>query len=218
MATNPLPRRTYHSLSSAGSNVACTGCRRIKMKCVVTAGESRCNRCQRKNFECLFESHRRGRRPGSKSVLLTPGLHRASKTCHRVKAVSRVASNEHATENNTPSRPQHPEVFLQHPEESLPKGHGNGCRPHAVSESSRNNHSPYSTQESGPSLAPAGLLHSEAITGEFSLRNVFRVPGTVAATDKSPASNTIQHINNPSSDPIISGIVDMPIARNLFDS
>ncbi|KAJ7489970.1 fungal-specific transcription factor domain-containing protein [Mycena galericulata] len=46
---------------------ACTVCRAAKMKCVgADDGQKQCQRCKRANVECVFEKHRRGRKPGSK--------------------------------------------------------------------------------------------------------------------------------------------------------
>ncbi|KAK7692426.1 hypothetical protein QCA50_004051 [Cerrena zonata] len=46
---------------------ACTVCRQAKMKCVGgEEGVKPCQRCKRSGAECIFEKHRRGRKPGSK--------------------------------------------------------------------------------------------------------------------------------------------------------
>ncbi|KZV91602.1 hypothetical protein EXIGLDRAFT_769749 [Exidia glandulosa HHB12029] len=46
---------------------ACTVCRAVKMKCVgAEDGLQPCQRCKRGNLQCVFEKHRRGRKPGSK--------------------------------------------------------------------------------------------------------------------------------------------------------
>ncbi|EJD53417.1 hypothetical protein AURDEDRAFT_180917 [Auricularia subglabra TFB-10046 SS5] len=46
---------------------ACTVCRQVKMKCVgAEDGQQPCQRCKRSNLQCVFEKHRRGRKPGSK--------------------------------------------------------------------------------------------------------------------------------------------------------
>lgn len=97
------------------------------------------------------------------------------------------------------------------PEASFPSSRNDAQLSPDVEASPRNDKpSPYS-QEAGASLAPAGLLHSEAITGEFSLKNVFRVPGSATPAMKQRASSS-------SSDPTRLNIVSIPIARNLFDS
>ncbi|CAL1706513.1 unnamed protein product [Somion occarium] len=46
---------------------ACTVCRLAKMKCVGgEEGVKPCQRCKRSGADCIFEKHRRGRKPGSK--------------------------------------------------------------------------------------------------------------------------------------------------------
>lgn len=46
---------------------ACTVCRQAKMKCVGgEEGIKPCQRCKRSGADCVFEKHRRGRKPGSK--------------------------------------------------------------------------------------------------------------------------------------------------------
>ncbi|EED21240.1 protein priB, putative [Talaromyces stipitatus ATCC 10500] len=45
---------------------ACLACRRVKMKCCLRQGETICDRCMRKSLECVFQEHRRGRKPGVK--------------------------------------------------------------------------------------------------------------------------------------------------------
>ncbi|THH21777.1 hypothetical protein EUX98_g8279 [Antrodiella citrinella] len=46
---------------------ACSVCRAAKMKCVGgEEGVRPCQRCKRSGADCVFEKHRRGRKPGSK--------------------------------------------------------------------------------------------------------------------------------------------------------
>jgi hypothetical protein len=47
---------------------ACLACRRVKMKCRLQSGETRCARCAHKTIECVFLEHRRGRKPGTRYV------------------------------------------------------------------------------------------------------------------------------------------------------
>jgi hypothetical protein len=42
--------------------IACSTCRRAKMKCLNTTGNTKCDRCIKWDTECVFEAHRRGRR------------------------------------------------------------------------------------------------------------------------------------------------------------
>lgn len=46
---------------------ACLPCRRVKMKCRLgSQPASKCERCARKSLDCVFQQHRRGRKPGTK--------------------------------------------------------------------------------------------------------------------------------------------------------
>ncbi|KAI8998949.1 fungal-specific transcription factor domain-containing protein [Trametes punicea] len=66
---------------------ACTVCRQAKMKCVgAEDGTQRCQRCQRAGVECVFEKHRRGRKPGSKLSEASKMLRRLEKGLNNAKA------------------------------------------------------------------------------------------------------------------------------------
>ncbi|RFU81717.1 fungal specific transcription factor domain-containing [Trichoderma arundinaceum] len=46
---------------------ACLPCRKVKMKCRPgSQPASKCERCARKSLDCVFQQHRRGRKPGTK--------------------------------------------------------------------------------------------------------------------------------------------------------
>ncbi|KAK2002618.1 fungal-specific transcription factor domain-containing protein [Colletotrichum falcatum] len=45
---------------------ACLQCRSVKLKCVTSGNETICERCDRKSLNCIFQDHRRGRRPGTR--------------------------------------------------------------------------------------------------------------------------------------------------------
>nr|VWO99073.1 Uncharacterized protein [Ganoderma boninense] len=66
---------------------ACTVCRAAKMKCVgAEDGTKRCQRCQRSGVDCVFEKHRRGRKPGSKLSEASKMLRRLEKGLNNAKA------------------------------------------------------------------------------------------------------------------------------------
>ncbi|KAI5303088.1 hypothetical protein KEM56_000044 [Ascosphaera pollenicola] len=52
--------------ASGAASAACTPCRTVKMKCTREVNETVCNRCKRKSLTCFYETHRRGRKPGTK--------------------------------------------------------------------------------------------------------------------------------------------------------
>ncbi|KAI0362810.1 hypothetical protein OH77DRAFT_1492105 [Trametes cingulata] len=66
---------------------ACMVCRQAKMKCVVPEdGSQRCQRCIRAGVDCVFEKHRRGRKPGSKLSEASKMLRRLEKGLNNAKA------------------------------------------------------------------------------------------------------------------------------------
>ncbi|KAF5386973.1 hypothetical protein D9615_001775 [Tricholomella constricta] len=78
---------------------ACTVCRAAKMKCVgAEDGQKQCQRCKRANVECIFEKHRRGRKPGSK-------LSEASKMLRRLEKGLNSAKMKSQTTEASVSRP-----------------------------------------------------------------------------------------------------------------
>ncbi|EDR14936.1 uncharacterized protein LACBIDRAFT_230018 [Laccaria bicolor S238N-H82] len=77
---------------------ACTVCRAAKashtMKCVgAEDGQKSCQRCKRANAECVFEKHRRGRKPGSKLSEASKVLRRLEKGLHSAKLKSPSADS-----------------------------------------------------------------------------------------------------------------------------
>ncbi|KAF8892684.1 fungal-specific transcription factor domain-containing protein [Infundibulicybe gibba] len=70
---------------------ACTVCRAAKMKCVgAEDGQKQCQRCKRANVECIFEKHRRGRKPGSKLSEASKMLRRLEKGLNNAKLKSQT--------------------------------------------------------------------------------------------------------------------------------
>ncbi|KAI0648197.1 fungal-specific transcription factor domain-containing protein [Trametes meyenii] len=86
---------------------ACTVCRQAKMKCVgAEDGKSRCQRCQRADVECIFEKHRRGRKPGSKLSEASKMLRRLEKGLNNAKAKQPASS---PLSQSSPSTAQFPQ-------------------------------------------------------------------------------------------------------------
>ncbi|OSX64716.1 hypothetical protein POSPLADRAFT_1073166 [Postia placenta MAD-698-R-SB12] len=71
---------------------ACTVCRAAKMKCVGADDGNNipCQRCKRSGAECIFEKHRRGRKPGSR-------LSEASKMLRRLEKGLNTAKQQKST-------------------------------------------------------------------------------------------------------------------------
>ncbi|KAH8829700.1 fungal-specific transcription factor domain-containing protein [Flagelloscypha sp. PMI_526] len=79
---------------------ACAVCRAAKMKCVTSEGESRCQRCVRANAECVFEKHRRGRKPGSKLSEASKMLRKLEKGLNSAKSKAPAAINTSTNHDN----------------------------------------------------------------------------------------------------------------------
>ncbi|KAI0933727.1 hypothetical protein AcV5_005800 [Taiwanofungus camphoratus] len=69
---------------------ACTVCRAAKMKCVGADDGNNipCQRCKRSGLECIFEKHRRGRKPGSRLSEASKMLRRLEKGLNNAKQKS----------------------------------------------------------------------------------------------------------------------------------
>ncbi|KAJ7055176.1 hypothetical protein C8F01DRAFT_1259191 [Mycena amicta] len=79
------------------------GARACTMKCVgADDGQKQCQRCKRANVECIFEKHRRGRKPGSKLSEASKMLRRLEKGLNSAKLKSHVAEPPHASAAGPP--------------------------------------------------------------------------------------------------------------------
>ncbi|KDN51824.1 hypothetical protein RSAG8_00373, partial [Rhizoctonia solani AG-8 WAC10335] len=89
---------------------ACTVCRQAKMRCIgAEDGQAQCQRCKRSNLECVFEKHRRGRKPGSKLSEASKMLRRIEKGLNNERKKSQVANG--ITQAPYPVNPSRPSDF-----------------------------------------------------------------------------------------------------------
>ncbi|PCH39576.1 hypothetical protein WOLCODRAFT_141318 [Wolfiporia cocos MD-104 SS10] len=74
---------------------ACTVCRAAKMKCVGADDGNNipCQRCKRSGSECIFEKHRRGRKPGSRLSEASKMLRRLEKGLNNAKQKSNISDS-----------------------------------------------------------------------------------------------------------------------------
>lgn len=97
---------------------ACTVCRNAKMRCIgADDGAQQCQRCKRQNLECIFEKHRRGRKPGSKLSEHSKMLRRLER---EMKAKGKDAASGAATNKSSNSA----SASTTGPRTSLPPLHG----------------------------------------------------------------------------------------------
>ncbi|KAI0086675.1 fungal-specific transcription factor domain-containing protein [Irpex rosettiformis] len=83
---------------------ACTVCRAAKMKCVGASEGQPCQRCKRSGSDCIFEKHRRGRKPGSKLSEASKMLRRLEKGLNSAKLKSQANDTPFASESRAGDR------------------------------------------------------------------------------------------------------------------
>ncbi|KAI0071471.1 hypothetical protein K474DRAFT_1712429 [Panus rudis PR-1116 ss-1] len=85
---------------------ACTVCRQAKMKCVGGQEGVKCQRCQKSGNECIFEKHRRGRKPGSKLSDASRALRHLEKGLSDAKAKVQSCANQVPAPSQCPPSPE----------------------------------------------------------------------------------------------------------------
>ncbi|KAI0029400.1 fungal-specific transcription factor domain-containing protein [Vararia minispora EC-137] len=215
---------------------ACTVCRTAKMKCVgADDGKRPCDRCKRQNLQCIFEKHRRGRKPGSKLSEASKMLRRLEKGLSTAKAKSQALESSHqypASASSPDAGPSHhgpyaspPGAFPNNelPPLKLPPNYGdNSADPHY------NGHSD-DEEDDDPSSAPAKLISKEnqrqpyfktVLNSEDSPTLSYQHRSSaVPAGRPSPYPYVIPDptLQPDIQDPISAGIVDEDNAKVLFD-
>ncbi|KAF5372913.1 hypothetical protein D9758_001761 [Tetrapyrgos nigripes] len=220
---------------------ACTTCRAAKMKCVgAEDGQKQCQRCKRANVECIFEKHRRGRKPGSK-------LSEASKMLRRLEKGLNTAKLKSQQSAEGSLQPPYPDGHLSAAQDSQFATNGRG---EAFPSGSRfpinqlpplnlpyaNNGGEYSTSstssrtmegddddddehERSDDVYPAKLIRRENRRNSF-FRTILN-PQDTPGPEPSPSRGSLSplHASNGSGlcDPVSAGIMDEEQARVLFD-
>ncbi|KAJ6496490.1 fungal-specific transcription factor domain-containing protein [Mycena vitilis] len=208
---------------------ACTVCRAAKMKCVgADDGQKQCQRCKRANVECVFEKHRRGRKPGSKLSEASKMLRRLEKGLNNAK-LKQAADSPYASDPRDPyprdpysaSAPHFPSNEL--PPLNLP--------PYQNGDYTTSSHGSRSIDMDEPdddpdpedrALFPAKLIRKENQRNSFFRTILNPAEGTAnpnAAAPNRPSSFSPPHQNRavPHTDPITAGIIDEDQAKVLFD-
>ncbi|VDC00199.1 unnamed protein product [Peniophora sp. CBMAI 1063] len=92
------PNKEEQQTTMVKGTRACTGCRAVKMKCVgadIKSGKP-CDRCARQKSSCVFEQHRRGRKPGSMMSESSKMLRRLEKRLGTNKAKGAALKDRNA--------------------------------------------------------------------------------------------------------------------------
>lgn len=169
------------------------------MRCKREPSSELCERCVRKSIECVFEKHRRGRKPGTRII----------------------KKRQEQTLPDDVSLLYVPEVPL--PQDELATEHNN--HDHASIGATR--HYPSRTiWDDTNALQPTELLNKNAKTGKFSLRNVLSTANDdddnpeIGEAGKHGSDHTAMGGIDPTSldDPVHCEILNFPIALGLFNS
>ncbi|RDB24029.1 Protein priB [Hypsizygus marmoreus] len=222
---------------------ACTVCRAAKMKCVgAEDGQKQCQRCKRANVECVFEKHRRGRKPGSKLSEASKMLRRLEKGLNSAKMKSQTAetspyqvsdSRAGASQNslyggNRPGDNSYGSSSTHFPTNELPPLNmanydGDGYAPSSNGSRTMNmDDDEDDTERNEEAIYPAKLIRRENQRNSF-----FRTILNPEETPSSAGPNRDNSFTPPQShsaptptgseDPVTAGILTEDDAKVLFD-
>ncbi|KAJ8070918.1 hypothetical protein OCU04_001277 [Sclerotinia nivalis] len=179
---------TGHSGLKVPRQIACLTCRSVKLKCKSTSTGEKCERCKRKSLECVFEQHRRGRKPGTR---IKRNTYKANAQIEKTPISDQETSSSITTHffDDTPSPAPGGTVDISPPQTAQSWGNGG--------------------------LQQVGILSREAQFGKFSLENILSVPDVLKAH---PPTRSPTHSADSFDDPITCNMLSFPVALGLFDS
>ncbi|KAI0062206.1 hypothetical protein BV25DRAFT_1804251 [Artomyces pyxidatus] len=212
---------------------ACTVCRAAKMKCVgAEDGQQPCQRCKRTGVDCIFEKHRRGRKPGSKLSEASKMLRRLEKGLNNAKLKSQAHDVSPPTSAESSKYRLRPgEAYDSPPGQysnelpplNLPGEHrSEGRKP---MEGALDEDDEDTEDEKDESMFPVNLIRRENRRHSF-FKTILNpteqeVPAPSYRNDRanSSASTYTSSSSNPNQllDPVASGIIDEANAKVLFD-
>ncbi|KAL1743295.1 fungal-specific transcription factor domain-containing protein [Schizophyllum fasciatum] len=198
---------------------ACNTCRAAKMKCVGAEQEGeKCQRCKRANVECVFEKHRRGRKPGSKLSEASKMLRRLEKGLNSAKLKSHSQEGlAGGSEGHSPSHQADSSFGTHFPGNQLPPlSHLYESGGRILDEDD--------AETSSPSIFPRNLVENKRTFFSTILNPADQ---SAASPAGSPASQPEAFPPSPPRlpplgadalrDPVAAGILDDKTAHNLFD-
>ncbi|KAJ7694084.1 fungal-specific transcription factor domain-containing protein [Mycena rosella] len=229
---DPTPDDVYDRDASPKAPVvrgarACTVCRAAKMKCVgADDGQKQCQRCKRANVECVFEKHRRGRKPGSKLSEASKMLRRLEKGLNSAKLKSQATDpadrdpylqhDQYAAASRFPSNELPPLNIPPYPNGDYPSSH-----PSRSIDMDDDDDDP---DPQDRALFPAKLIRKENQRNSF-FRTILNPAegsnpnaGPIRPSSFSPPNqNRALNGSVPYTDPVSAGIIDEDQAKVLFD-
>ncbi|KZT28631.1 hypothetical protein NEOLEDRAFT_1129473 [Neolentinus lepideus HHB14362 ss-1] len=225
---------------------ACTTCRAAKMKCVGSEdGTKPCQRCKRAGVDCVFEKHRRGRKPGSKLSEASKMLRRLEKGLNSAKLKSQAnemamgspyAAGDSRGSLSDPS--QFPSMLRPGDQFGSPSSQypgSNQLPPLQLPPLQGDNRGPRSSIEADDedadrnddTMFPAKLIRKENQRNSYFQTVLHETPSTSASASGysersvtySPAVPPQPTASSPAglADPIVAGIINEDDAKLLFD-
>ncbi|KAJ6455859.1 fungal-specific transcription factor domain-containing protein [Mycena sanguinolenta] len=205
---------------------ACTVCRAAKMKCVgADDGQKQCQRCKRANVECVFEKHRRGRKPGSKLSEASKMLRRLEKGLNSAKLKSQATADApYPADPRDYQRDPYSATASHFPSNELPPlnlpPYPNGEYRSSSARSIDMDETEDDPDPDDRALFPAKLIRTENQRNSF-FRTILNPAEGSANPNGAPnrASFSPPHQNRgpPYNDPVSAGIIDEDQAKVLFD-
>ncbi|TCD60265.1 hypothetical protein EIP91_010444 [Steccherinum ochraceum] len=206
---------------------ACTVCRAAKMKCVGADDGDPCQRCRKSGAECVFEKHRRGRKPGSKLSEASKMLRRLEKGLNNAKLKSQSHETTFAQLTHDPRIFPSSELVPV----NLPPRFEGGPHPHPSADGSDREEEDTDDSDKGSGgLFPAQLIKKENQRNSF-FKTILNpentdphvVPGASGSTSSAPPQNLASPADSNGhygglKDPIAAGIITEDQANIFFDA
>lgn len=206
------------------------------MKCVGAEEGQPCQRCKRSGTECIFEKHRRGRKPGSKLSEASKMLRRLEKGLNSAKLKSQT-TDPGALTYPSETRPSDRFPNNELPPLNLPPDYEGGPVP-SSSRAGREEEGEESEKAEGKNIFPQELISQEQRNSKFfkTILNPepYEPPPSRPTSERSqtvdetrPRSPHVPRVTSPPmsalaglqtlQDPIAAGIIDERRAEILFD-
>ncbi|EIM82597.1 uncharacterized protein STEHIDRAFT_64714 [Stereum hirsutum FP-91666 SS1] len=231
-----IPNTTHSSKAPVVRGArACTVCRAAKMKCVgAEDGTQPCQRCKRSNSECIFEKHRRGRKPGSKLSEASKMLRRLEKGLSSAKSKAQaLESSSTAHQSTEPQAGSSSQPPLRHstsdyelPPLNIPPDYQGG-----YSDARRSSHDMDPDQDEDDAdrpeenIYPARLIRKENQRQPF-LKTILNpqheAPLTSLNSDRGSSTASSSYasatpVSGGLNDPVAAGIIEESNAKVIFD-
>ncbi|KAG6910880.1 hypothetical protein DXG01_006563 [Tephrocybe rancida] len=211
------------------------GARACTMRCVGAEDGQKCQRCKRANVECIFEKHRRGRKPGSKLSEASKMLRRLEKGLNSAKMKSQTAdaSASNSGQEYGGGRPGDGQYHSSNgsfsskelPPLNMPQYPGGEGYAHSSGSRSMDIDDEDDAEHNEEAIFPEGLIRRENQRNSF-FRTILN-PEADASSPNSQANNNspltpplarLAPMPDGLKDPVTAGIITEEDAKVLFDA